>query len=141
MCIVEVVKSGTNLYVKELLRKTGLTNAMLAQEIKELGIASELFVFDSAEQKSITELRYADISAYPAIKGAGSIMYGIQKVKQFGLFIYKKSVHLQNEFAGYTYKLDSNSDFMRDASGRRIPNDKDNHGIDAIRYAVTRFVE
>jgi len=134
--IIQVIIEGQNLYLRELLWQTGLTNKAIAEHIKGLGIGRATIHFDSAEQKSIAELRSEGIMALPAEKGAGSVVFGIQKIQNYNVLIHKKSLNLQREFALYSYKKNLNGDYLRDSAGRRVPAGGYDHGIDAVRYAL-----
>lgn len=145
--IVQVIRNGRKLYLKEMLYKPGLTNFDLCLHINGLGIADEPIVWDSAEQKSITELRFGvehegqhySTNAIPAIKGADSVHYGLQAMQGFQLYLHKGSKNLVREFAGYAWKKGGNGEYMRNAKGHRIPNKGGDHLIDAARYAITRY--
>ena len=97
------------------------------------------FVCDSAEPKSITELRNNDISAIPADKGVGSVVFGIKKLKNYRIFVNEMSKNLTSEFRGYKWKVDKNGKLVKNAKGQPIPVGGNDHGIDAARYALTKF--
>ena len=72
-----IAKKNDKVFVKEVLYKTGMTNRDIANHLKSLGLDDLLMYCDSAEPKSIEELKQMGILAKPAIKGAGSINAGI----------------------------------------------------------------
>jgi phage terminase large subunit len=130
--LVEVRRKNDKLYIHELLYKKGLTNQDLANEIKRLKINEQYIICDSAEPKSIEELRRLDIYAKPSQKGAGSVMNGIQVIKEYEVFASKQSKNLLQEYQYYIWE--SNRD------GQMINKIKQNgmdHLMDAFRYAVT----
>ena len=91
-------------------------------------------VADSAEPKSIKEIRRTGIKVTPAVKGPDSIKYGIAKVKEYDVYVTADSKNLINEKQNYKYKQDKlTGDFVS------IPEDKNNHLLDSERYALTRF--
>lgn len=134
--LVEVTYSGGELYLRELLYQTGLTNQDIALKIKEFGIKDELIICDSAELKSVEELRRGDIvRATPAVKGPGSIMNGISKMQSFRLNLFEGSANLRNEIINYKWKTDNLGKSVN------VPIDKFNHCLDATRYCVSYMFE
>ena len=137
---IEVTKDGKNLYLKEKIWENGLDNPSIAQKIKDNGNESDVHVFDSSEPKSIKELKTCGCNVYGAKKGPDSVIYGIQKLKQFNIHIHKDSNNLQREWRVYKYLRDPRTgDYVRNNKRQRVPEDKNNHGIDAVRYVVTFF--
>jgi phage terminase large subunit len=137
---IQVTKVGKRIYLKEKLWAKGLDNPAIAKCIKDNGDDSEVHIFDSSEPKSIKELRTENINVYGAKKGPDSVIYGIQKIKQFEVFIHKDSKNLQREWGVYKYMRDPRTgDFVRNKKGQRVPEDKNNHGIDPVRYVLTYF--
>ena len=136
---VKVTKAGNTLYLEELLYETGLLNNDIATKLIDLEINQEISIWDSAEPKSINELITLDVNAWPAEKGAGSISYGIQKMQQFSIKIHVNSIHLQKEFKKYRWAKDRTGNHKVNSLGKRIPVDKDNHAIDAVRYVILYY--
>ncbi len=135
--LVQVKIDGRNIYCREIFRSVGLVNQEIATLAGEY--ADQVQVWDSAEMKSIQELRLAGINAVPATKGPDSVIFGIQKLRGMNICIHSGSDVLRAEFRGYRYAKGRNGEWLRDAAMRQIPIDKNNHGIDAVRYAVTKF--
>ena len=130
--IVEVRRKNDRLYVHELLFRKGLTNQDIFDEIKKLGLQEEIIICDSAEPKSIEELRRLGAYCKPSQKGKGSVLNGIQVIKEYEVFASKQSKNLLQEYQYYIW--DSNRD------GKSINKIKQNgmdHLMDALRYAVT----
>tara|TARA_B100000459_G_scaffold38758_1_gene19301 strand:+ start:4170 stop:5354 length:1185 start_codon:yes stop_codon:yes gene_type:complete len=130
--IVEVRRKNDRLFVHELLYKKGLTNQDIYNEIKNLGLEEELFICDSAEPKSLEDMKRLGLYCKPSIKGAGSVMNGIQIIKEYDVFASKQSKNLLREYQYYIWE--SNKD------GNTINKIKQNgmdHLMDAFRYAVT----
>ena len=89
------------------------------------------FVFcDSAEPKSIRELRNYDLNARAARKGPDSVIHGIQWLQGFEIVLDTRCQNLRNELTLYQWRRD------KDGNSMAIPEDKNNHLIDALRYAV-----
>ncbi len=139
--MVELIKDGHNLYLKELIYQTGLLSADLAHEIKKGGWIDSVSVWDSADGfKSVNELiangvDYAD----GAVKGAGSIYWGLENIKKYKIHIHKDSLNLQEEFRIARWAKDRNGSFKRDTKGRRIPhttNPPKDHCLDSVRYGL-----
>lgn len=114
--------------------ETGLTNDVLAGLVLAK-IKRDPIKCDSAEPKSIKELRDYGVNAYGARKGKDSIDHGIQWLQQQTIVIDKRCVNAKNEFMTYKWKEDANGRAMR------IPVDKDNHIIDGLRYAYEDEME
>lgn len=130
--IVEVRRKNDRLYVHELLFRKGLTNQDIFEEIKKLGLQEEIIICDSAEPKSIEELRRLGAYCKPSQKGKGSVLNGIQVIKEYEVFASKQSKNLLQEYQYYIWS--SNRD------GKSINKIKQNgmdHLMDALRYAVT----
>ena len=135
--LVQVKIDGRNIYCREIFRSVGLVNQEIA--ILAAPYADEVQVWDSSEMKSIQELRLAGINAIPATKGPDSIIFGIQKLRGMVIHIHSDSEELRKEFKGYRYAKGRNGEWLRDSHSKQIPIDKNNHGIDAVRYAVTKY--
>jgi phage terminase large subunit len=121
-------RDNKRIYVYDELYQKGLTNDLLAAEvIKKIG--GNYVVCDSAEPKSIAELVSYGVGATPAAKGKDSILHGIQWLQQQEIIIDKNCVNTKMEI--------STAHWQEDASGNAMlkPNDKNNHLIDAGRYA------
>lgn len=121
-------RAHKRIYVYDELYETGLTNDVLA-EILKTKLARDVVKADSAEPKSIAELNARGVNAYPAKKGADSVLFGIQWLQQQNIIVDKNCVNMRNELQQYKWR--------EDASGRamRQPVDRHNHLIDALRYA------
>lgn len=132
--LVEIIVDGKNLYITEHLYETGLLNADIYQKVKDIVGLDTYVVADSAEPKSIVELRIMGLPVIEATTGPDSVKYGVNKILQFKVFLNKKSVNLQNEWRNYKYQVDKQGNVLN------IPVDKDNHLIDPVRYALTKFV-
>lgn len=131
--VVEVWVQGKNLYVRQVLYQLGLTNDDLAFRLKELGIDRSVnIVADSAEPKSIEELKRMGLNIRPVNKS--SILYGIQKLKQFKIFIHSESVDLISEFSNYRFKKDKIGQITNNTTGK-------DHLLDGLKYVVIQFLD
>ena len=128
--LVHIRLSEGELYVKQLIYDYGLTNPEICKRMIELGITrKDVIHADSAEPKSIKEIQNAGFLVQAVVKGADSIAQGIQKVKQYQVYMVD-SPDIQKENKNYIWHVDS--------QGRttNVPIDRWNHAKDAIRYAA-----
>ena len=133
--IVKIYMRGVNLYLDEVCYQTKMLNRTIAERLKDEGLHRTMTICDNAEQKSIIELRGLGCNAFPCIKGKGSIKAGIQQVKQFNLFVTKRSTNILDEADNYTYVKDNLTDTYTNE-----PIDDYNHAWDAIRYGVDYLI-
>lgn len=119
------------LYILDEYVKKEMLNNEIAEVIKSLGYAKEKIIADSAEQKSIAEIRQRGINRItPARKGKDSIMQGIQFIQQFDIHADERCFKTIEELENYTWKKDKQTnEYMNE------PVDAYNHCIDAMRYA------
>lgn len=133
---VKVDKKNKQLYILEEYVKTGMMNDELASVIKRLGYAKERITADSAEKKSIAEMKREGIERIkPSMKGSDSIMAGIQYISQYDIIIDERCYKTIEELDNYTWKKDKNTDEYYNE-----PVDTYNHCIDALRYAVEELM-
>ena len=111
---------------------TGKTNEELAAIIKSLGFAKSVIIADSAEQKSIEELKRCGITRVrPSKKGPDSIIHGIQKLQNYEIIVHPSCDGIITEFENYSWQKDK-------ATGEYInkPIDAFNHFCDSLRYSL-----
>ena len=128
--LVAIYQQGDNIYLKELLYQTGLTNRDIDEKLKFNEIERKEIFADSAEPKSIEELYRMGWNIKPATKGQGSVNIGIDMMKRYKLFVTKDSVNMIKEFRNYKWQEDKNGNILN------VPVDMFNHTIDAIRYGL-----
>jgi phage terminase large subunit len=121
-------KPRKTLYILQEVYRREMTNPEIAAAIKPM-VRKEPVVCDSAEPKSIKELKGYGIRAIPAKKGKDSVHHGIQFLKQLRIVIDKRCQNTINEFQQYQWRKD------KDGNALNEPLDKNNNAIDAIRYA------
>ena len=117
------------IYVFDEMYKAGMHNDELAEVLAER-LGTEYVTCDSAEPKSIDDLCRRGIRALPAIKGAGSINFGIQFLQGCEIIIDVNCQNFKNEISTYHWQEDKYGNALRK------PVDKDNHLLDALRYAT-----
>ena len=122
-----------NMYVDELLYRTGMTNQDIANEMKVLGLdrSNEIFA-DSAEPKSIEEIYRMGWNVKPTIKG--SINIGIDIIRRYKLHATESSFNLIKELRNYKFIEDKNGHMTNK------PVDNFNHALDALRYSVVNKI-
>jgi phage terminase large subunit len=130
--IVMVYKWNNEFILDEIAYQKELSNKAIADILKPYG---GLVVCDSAEPKSIADLRSYGINATPCVKGKDSIINGIQKIQALDrIHITKRSTNLIKEFRSYVWKTDRNGVALNE------PIDFLNHGVDAIRYILSHVI-
>jgi phage terminase large subunit len=121
----DIYKSDGELWIVERLYRTGLTNPDIYNALDK----DNRYVGDSAEPKSIEELRRLGMRIEPSIKGKDSIKAGIDILKRYKLNLI--GVNLTKEFKSYKWKTDRKTN-----QPINEPVDFLNHLIDGIRYVA-----
>ena len=128
--------SERRLYVWDELYKKGMSNKAIQAEITRMGYAKEKITADSAEPKSIDELRGLGlIRVSGAKKGKDSINNGIQWIQDLEIIIHPRCVNFLMEISTYQWKKDKFDNKLNE------PEDDNNHLMDAMRYALERFIQ
>lgn len=128
--LVAIYQQGDNIYLKELLYQTGLTNRDINDKLKLNEVERKEVFADSAEPKSIEELYRMGWNIKPATKGQGSVNIGIDMMKRYNIYVTKDSINMIKEFRNYKWQEDKNGNILN------VPVDMFNHTIDAIRYGL-----
>jgi phage terminase large subunit len=123
--IIEVYNWNGKRILNEICYHKGLSNSQIAKKITTKHIA----YCDSAEPKSIAELKRYGVTAQGVTKGADSINFGIQIMQEQEYLVTSHSVNLINELRKYAWDKDK-----RTGETLNKPIDTYNHAIDAIRY-------
>ncbi len=116
------------IYVFDEYYKAGITLDILADEVRKR-VESHFVTCDSAGKQHILELNNRGIWAVPANKGPDSITHGIQWLQGFDIVVHHKCDNFIREISNYTWAKDKYGKFLDK------PEDRDNHLLDAIRYA------
>lgn len=124
-------KTRRRLYIFYELRAVEMSNRRLAEEIKKENPTGYPVICDSAEPKSIAEVRDYGIRARGARKGPDSVAYGIKWMQDLEEIIIdpKRCPETAREFSEYAYESDRNGGWKP-----AFP-DRENHAIDAVRYS------
>lgn len=125
-------KTRRRLYIFDEIYKVGMSNMHAAEEIHKHGEYKSLIICDSAEPKSIAELRGYNLRVSGARKGPDSVEYGIKFLQSLEQIIIDtaRCPNTFKEFSEYELEKDKNDGFKDGYP------DKNNHTIDAVRYAL-----
>lgn len=125
-------KTRRRLYIFHEYRKVGLSNKATAEYVKKENKLNQLVICDSAEPKSINDLKQEGIRVIGAKKGPDSIDYGIKFLQDLEEIIIdqERCPETAREFLGYEYERDQDGNFKASYP------DHDNHSIDMARYAL-----
>ena len=114
--------------LNERLYRKGMSNKQIADTILALEKPQTLIVADSAEPKSIDEIRSYGVNIIPCVKGRDSINQGVQYVQDQQISVTKRSTNLIKEYRNYMWDVD------RDGESLNKPIDDFNHCLDGVRY-------
>ena len=123
------------LYVWDEIYQKGMSNKRIYDAITEAGYNKERITGDSAEPKSIDELKGYGLRIKGAEKGKDSIKNGIQWIQDLEIIIHPRCVNFLTEISNYTWD--------KDKFGTKLnaPIDDFNHLMDAMRYALEKFIK
>ena len=128
--LVAVYKKDYSLYIKELLYRTMMTSQDIHKEFKNLKLEGRVIYAESSEPRLNDFLRRSGWNIRPTLKGKDSIVAGIDLLKRYKLFVTPDSKNLIHELRNYKWSKDKTEKLTN------IPIDKNNHLIDALRYAT-----
>lgn len=122
------------LYVWDEMYETGLSNRKIYETITGMGYGKETITADSAEPKSIDELRSLGLYVHGARKGKDSINNGIQWIQDLEIIVHPRCVNFLTEISNYIWRSDK--------FGKKLnePIDDFNHLMDAMRYALEQYI-
>ncbi|MFD1954287.1 PBSX family phage terminase large subunit [Paenibacillus thailandensis] len=120
------------LFIFYELHKAGLANGPLAAAIKTENTANRPVTADSAEPRTINELRNLGVNAIGAKKGPDSVDHGMKFLEDLNEIVIDpvRCPNTAREFDGYELDPDGNGGWKAGYP------DRDNHSIDAVRYAL-----
>jgi phage terminase large subunit len=123
---VAVDKKRKIIYASEVLYKTGNSTDQLIDILNNrLNPLKSVVVADSADPRTINDIRQRGLNIYPAKKGADSVRNGIKRIQDYEIIVDANSLNLINELRNYIWH-DKRS---------QVPIDAYNHQIDPLRYA------
>ena len=127
-------RSRETIYLMDEIYQNKLTNEASGNIIIQRGYKDAYITCDSAEPKSVADYRAMGLPAKAAVKGPGSVDYGMKWLQRRKIVIdRKRTPNAYNEFVNYEYERNKDGDII---SG--YP-DANNHLIDATRYALERI--
>uniref|UniRef100_A0A6M3KDE1 Putative terminase n=1 Tax=viral metagenome TaxID=1070528 RepID=A0A6M3KDE1_9ZZZZ len=126
--LVDIYYYNGSYILDERLYQKGMSNKQIADYVTNLEYPSVMVVADSAEPKSIDEIRTYGVNVMPVIKGKDSVAQGIQFVQDQRISVTKRSTNLLKEYRNYLYEVD------KDGKTTNVPSPIFNHTMDAVRY-------
>lgn len=123
------------LYVWDEIYQKGMSNRKIYEAITEAGYNKENITGDSAEPKSIDELKGYGLRIKGAEKGKDSIKNGIQWIQDLEIIIHPRCINFLTEISNYTWDKD------RFGNTLNVPIDDFNHLMDAMRYALEKYIK
>jgi phage terminase large subunit len=130
--VVDVYEYNGGYILDEVVYRKGMTNSEMANVLKEGDI---LTVADSAEPKSIDELKSYGITIVPAEKGKDSVLHGIQLIQAQKISVTAHSQNLWREYNTYMWDRD------KDGVWLSRPENGADHALDASRYFLQRHLK
>ena len=130
--IVASIVKGDDIFVFKEFTGTGKTNQQIAEIITSMGFAKSTIIADSAEPKSVAEIKRCGIQRIKeSTKGKDSIIHGIQKLQGYNLIVHPSCENIIMELENYSWIKDK-------ATGEYTnkPIDMFNHSLDALRYSL-----
>lgn len=129
--IVDVYYYNGGYILDEVAFNTGLTNNQIADILKDADL-NRVVVADSAEPKSIDEIKLRGVNILPANKGRDSVRQGIDAVQSQRISVTKRSVNVIKEYRNYLWATDKDGKLISPNEPEHIYS----HSMDAIRYAL-----
>ena len=123
------------LYVWDEIYEKGMSNKKIYDSITSAGYNKEHITGDSAEPKSIDELKGYGLRIKGAEKGKDSIKNGIQWIQDLEIIIHPRCVNFLTEISNYTWATDKFGNKLN------VPIDDFNHLMDAMRYALEQYIK
>lgn len=122
------------IYVWDEMYQKGLSNRKIFDNLLQMGYSKDRFTGDSAEPKSIDELKGYGMRITGATKGKDSIKNGIQWIQDFEIIIHPRCVNFLTEISNYTWNTDKFGNKINE------PIDDFNHLMDAMRYGLEQYI-
>lgn len=124
------------IYVRQEYVRKGMLNDEIADTMISLGLHKDKSYGDSAEPKSIDEIKRKGVNIEATTKGKDSVIHGIQWIGQYELIVDERCFKVIEELDNYTWKKDKKTgEYVNE------PVDTFNHTIDAIRYGLNKYIK
>lgn len=127
-------QKNKRLFVFDEMYEKGMSNRKIADTVSALGYGKERITADSAEPKSIDELKGYGLRVQAAQKGKDSVINGIQWIQELEIIIHPRCVNFITEISNYTWNQD------KFGTKLNVPIDDFNHLMDAMRYALEKYI-
>lgn len=126
--VVAVYDYNGGFILDEILYRKGMSNKRIADVL--LAQSHSIVIADSAEPKSIDEIKSYGVMIVPSEKGKDSVLHGIQFVRGKPISVTKQSLNLLKEYRNYLWQTDRDGKIINEPEGIF------NHLMDATRYAI-----
>jgi len=126
--IVAIHKYDGGFILDEILHRKGMSNKQLADTL--LNASNTLTIADSAEPKSIDEIRSYGVNILPSQKGQGSVLQGIQYVQDQRISVTKRSLNIIKAYRNYLWETDKEGKIIN------VPEHTFSDAMDAVRYGL-----
>lgn len=125
---------NTKIYIFDEWYQNGVTNRVIADQIKKMGYGGQRVICDCADPKSIVELQDEGIKSEPSRKGKDSVNHGIQLIQNYQIIVHPQCREFKKEIDNYCW--------AKDKDGRLTdkPDHEFSHGMDAMRYCVSKIL-
>jgi phage terminase large subunit len=141
--IIDIYRYNSGFILDELVYQKGMSNKMIADIL--LNQERALVVADSAEPKSIDEIKSYGVSIIGAHKGQGSVYHGIQYMQDQRIYITSRSVKTIKAYRNYMFMKDKNGEFINepDDTIHEWSNSMDaaRYGLESLNATIRTFVQ
>lgn len=133
-CLVAIYYFNGGYILDEIFYQKGMSNKQIADSILACP-KQALVIADSAEPKSIDEIKSYGVQMIPAKKGQDSVRQGIQFVQDKAIMVTKSSLNIIKEYRNYLWLTDKDGKILNE------PDHTYSHSMDAIRYGMDSMRE
>lgn len=128
--------NNKKIFIRNEYVRKGMLNKEIASTMISLGLHKDKSYGDSAEPKSIAEIRLEGVNIEATEKGKDSIIHGIQWIQGYEIIVDERCFKVCEELDNYTWKKDKKTgEYVNE------PVDGFNHTIDAIRYGLNKYIK
>lgn len=128
-------ETNKKIYVYDGFYEKGMSNAEIADAIKEKLAHKRKTIADSSEPKSVDYIKSKGVSIEGAMKGRDSVNAGIDFLLEYEIVVNAHLVEFMTEFNNYAWAVD------KEGKTTNKPCDDFNHFIDSLRYSVEKFMK
>lgn len=135
--IVAIYYHDGGYILDEVLYQKGMQNKQLADTILDQEAGGTLVIADSAEPKSIDDIKLHGVNIVGSEKGKDSVRNGISLVQEQRISITKRSINIIREYRNYLWKVDKDGNLI----SPNVPEHEFSHSMDAIRYGLSGILK